>query len=350
MTTLLIYLIIALFFSFLCSIAEAVILSVTTAYISLLEQQGTAGADVLRRTKDNVESSLAAILSLNTIAHTIGAAGVGAQAAQIFGNQYLGIASAILTILILIFSEIIPKTLGSFYWRTLAIPTAYTLKYLVLVLYPFVWLSNKITTRMTQRRALQGFSREEFVAMANLGEQEGQLSEPEAHILQNLFKLRETHIEDVMTPISVVFALRANNSVELFFNKHDHQRFSRIPIYREAPDQIDGFVLRSDLLIAQARGNSSTLIGNYRRAIYAIPDKLSLLTAFESFIKMRAQIMYVVNEYGAVKGILTLEDIFETLMGLEIVDEGDTAEDMQDYARKQWRKKARKMGIDTEKF
>ncbi len=350
MTALLVYLFIALGFSFLCSIAEAVLLSVTTAYVSLLEQEGKPAAALLKKMKNDIDSPLAAILSLNTIAHTVGAAGVGAQAAYVFGSQYLGLISAVLTLLILIFSEIIPKTLGSFYWRKLAPVTAYTLKYLIIVLYPLVWLSKRITRRITLHPTLRGFSRAEFAAMANLGEQEGQLSEPEAKILKNLFKLREAHVESVMTPSTVMFSLPETNTVELFFNKYDDKRFSRIPIYANTEDQITGFVLRSDLLTAQARGNSEVTLSNYKREMFAVPNKVSLLTAFELFLEKHAQIMYVINEYGAIKGIVTLEDIFETLTGLEIVDEGDTTDDMQKLAKKQWRKRAKKMGIDTDKL
>lgn len=350
MTALIIYLIIALGFSFLCSIAEAVLLSVSTAYISLLEQEGKASAQLLRRLKDDINSPLAAILSLNTIAHTVGAAGVGAQAAQVFGNNYVGIISAILTLLILVFSEIIPKTLGSHYWRKLAPMTAYSLKYLVIILYPLVWLSRILTRKLTVHPTLRGFSREEFAAMANLGEQEGQLSEQEADILENLFKLRETRVEDVMTPSTVIFSLPEDHNVEYFFNRYDDKRFSRIPIYKENPEQITGFVLRFDLLTSQARGNASSALSNYRRELFAIPDKLSLLAGFEYFLEKRAQILLVVDEYGAIKGLVTLEDVFETLMGLEIMDEGDRTEDMQQLARHQWRKRAQKMGINIDQL
>ncbi len=350
MTALVVYLLIALCVSFLCSIAESVLLSTTTAYISVREQKGKPGAGLLRKLKTDIDSPLAAILSLNTIAHTIGAAGVGAQAVHVFGNQYLGIVSAILTLLILFFSEIIPKTLGSIYWRKLAVSTAYLIKYLIIILYPLVWLSKQLTVKITAHPGLNGFSREEFAAMANLGKQEGQLSEPEAHILQNLFTLKETYVENVMTPSTVIFSLPEKSNVELFFNKYDGKRFSRIPVYAEAADEITGFVLRSDLLTARARGNGDTLLANYKREIFAIPDKVSLLTAFEYFLTKRAQIMVVVNEYGTTKGIVTLEDIFETLIGLEIIDEGDTTEDMQLLARKQWRKRAKEMGIDADHF
>jgi len=350
MTALFIYLAVALGFSFLCSIAEAVLLSVTTAYISLLEHEGKPAAGLLRTLKDDINSPLAAILSLNTIAHTVGAAGVGAQAAYVFGSQYLGIISAILTLLILIFSEIIPKTLGSVYWRHLAPATAYALKYLIIALYPLVWLSSKLTARIAVHPTLRGFSREEFSAMAHLGEREGQLSEQEAHILQNLFKLRDIHVKDAMTPSTVIFSLPETNTVELFFHKYDDKRFSRIPVYDGQADHITGFVLRSDLLTAQARDNRSSPLSNYKREILAIPAKVSLLTAFELFLEKRAHIMYVVNEYGEVRGLLSLEDILETLTGSEIVDEGDAIADMQKFAKKQWRKRAQNMGIDVDNF
>lgn len=350
MTSLFIYLTIALAFSFLCSIAEAVLLSVSSSYISLLEQQGKKGAELLRKFKSDIDSPLAAILSLNTIAHTIGAAGVGAEAARIFGSQYLGIISAVLTLLILIFSEIIPKTLGSFYWRQLAIGTAYVVKYLIIVLYPLVWLSKKITKNMTAHPTITGFSREEFAAMASLGEQEGQLSEPEAHILQNLFKLKETHVEEVMTPSTVIFHLPESTNVQSYFSEHQDKRFSRIPIYFETPDQITGLVLRSDLLAAKALGSSEKMLHEFKRDVPAIPDKVSLLMAFEMFVKKQVQMMYVVNEYGSLRGIITMEDIFETLIGLEIVDEGDVTADMQDLARKRWKLRAEKIGLDIERF
>lgn len=350
MTILFAYLALALVFSFLCSIAEAVLLSVTTAYISVMEEEGKPAASLLRQFKSDIDAPLAAILSLNTIAHTIGAAGVGAQAAHVFGNNYLGIISAVLTLLILVFSEIIPKTLGSVYWRSLAPGTAYALKYLVFVLAPLVWLSKMLTSRLTKRKSIKGFSRDEFSAMAKLGEQEGQLAEPEARILRNLFALRELKVETAMTPKSVMFALAQSSTVEHFFHRHDNVRFSRIPLMNDSNEEITGFVLRSDLLLAQARGNGTSKLAKFKREIQGVVDKVSMLQAFELFLENRAQIMYVLNEYGSVKGLLTLEDILETLMGLEIVDEGDAIDDMQRLAKRRWLKKASEMGIDVSKF
>ncbi len=350
MITLLIYLAIALGFSFLCSIAEAVLLSVTTAYVTVLEREEKPSAALWQALKKDIDAPLSAILSLNTIAHTIGAAGVGAQATVVFGSGYLGITSAVLTLLILIFSEIIPKTLGSYYWRQLAPSVAYILKYLIKTLFPLVWLSKRMTRSFTVEPTLEGFSREEFAAMAQLGEAEGQLSTSEAKILHNLFKLSELKVEDVHTPSTVMFRLPASASVEYYFNKHKDSRFSRIPIYDEDPDHICGFVLRSDLLMAKSRGNGDSLLKNYQRQITAVLDRLSLLSCFEVFVKNDAQIMHVVDEYGSMKGVITQEDIFETLVGMEIVDESDHTDDMREFARRRWRKRAAEMGLELDKF
>ena len=350
MIVLLIYLAIALGFSFFCSIAEAVLLSVTTAYIRVLRGKGRPSASLLQDLKNEIDAPLAAILSLNTIAHTVGAAGVGAQAASVFGSNSLGITSAVLTLLILVFSEIIPKTLGTYFWRQLAPPIAYCLKYLVVFMAPFVWLSRQLTRKIVVEPTLKGFSREEFAAMAQLGEQEGELGEQEAEILQNLFKLRDTRVEDIMTPSPVILSLATDSTVEFYFARHADKRFSRIPIYEGDPDRLVGFVLRSDLLLAKARGNSNSPLSTYRRDLIGVPDKLSVLAAFDLFINSRAHIMYVVNEYGVLKGIVTLEDIFETLTGLEIIDESDATADMRKLARSRWRRRAHEMGIDLDQL
>lgn len=348
MEALFLYLLGALGISFFCSIAEAVLLSITTGHISLVSQTNEKLAELLKKFKSDIDTPLAAILSLNTIAHTAGAVGVGAEAAKVFGSEYVGWASVVMTILILVVSEIIPKTLGSYYWRQLTPSIAYALKYLIVLLYPFVFLSRLITKQIAKSPENEGFSREEFTALAHLGAQEGQLSVHEAKILQNLFKLRETIIADVMTPATVVFSIPETASVDDFFSKLDKERFSRIPVYDDNPDDITGFVLRSDLLLAKSRGNGSTPIYNYRRQIDAIPDKFSLLVGFQLFTSQRDQIMIVVDEYGSLKGVVTLEDIFETLVGVEIIDESDTIEDMQKLAKRQWHKRAKELGIEID--
>ena len=339
MLLLITYVLIALVFSFLCSIAEAVLLSITSSHIAVLEKRGKPAAAILRKLKQNINQPLAAILTLNTIAHTLGAAGAGAQATMIFGNEYLGIISAVLTLLILVFSEIIPKTLGAHYWKTLAPATAYLLQGLIFILYPFVKLSEKITRGMTEGPTLSGFSRSEFAAMAELGEKEGRLAEQESAIIRNLLLLRKTRLDEVMTPRTVIFSLPETTTVGAFFHRHEQTRFSRIPIYRDDQENIIGFVLRSDLLLAQARGNTEKTLSTYCREIAALPETLTVAQAFEQFLLLRSQIMLVIEEYGGVEGIVTLEDLLETLIGLEIVDESDQTEDMQKLALQRWRRR-----------
>ncbi len=348
MTLLLLYVLLALLFSFLCSIAEAVLLSVTPAHIALLEREGHRSAEALRRLKQEISQPLAAILTLNTIAHTIGAAGAGAQAASLFGSGSVGVISAILTLLILVFSEIIPKTVGAYYWRELAPATAQSLRLLVWLLYPFVRLSEWITMRFSGREILDGMSRSEFRAVSKISEAEGQLSKRESTILNNLLRLHDTQVSDAMTPRPVIFTLSDQLTVETFFHKYDHTPFTRIPIYDEDPEEITGLVLRNDILLAQARGNGQNTLSNYRREIMVVAESTTLSEAFDQFLRLRTHMMLVVDEYGSVAGILTLEDLLETLLGLEIVDESDQTVDMQQLARSLWRKRAEAMGLEID--
>ena len=341
MLLLIIYILIALGFSFLCSIAEAVLLSITSAYVALLEKNGRQAGAILRELKNDINKPLAAILTLNTIAHTVGAAGAGAQAAKVFGDVYLGIVSAVLTFLILVFSEIIPKTLGAYYWKSLAPITAYGLRFLVWIMYPFVWLSYKLTRGFTEAPTLRGFNRQEFTAMAEISTQEGQLTHQELKILKNLLAWRELRVEQAMTPRTVVFSMSQDATVAEFFYKHNDVRFSRIPVYDSDPEEVAGFVLRNDLLLASARDNADKKLRDYRREISAVLEFTSLSKAIDEFIRQKAHIMLVVNEYGLIRGIITLEDLLETLLGLEIVDEGDKAEDMQQLARQLAKRKAK---------
>jgi CBS domain containing-hemolysin-like protein len=348
MLLLTVYVLIALGFSFLCSVAEAVILSVTHPYISVLEQEGNRSAPILRKMKSNINDPLAAILTLNTTAHTIGAAGAGAQAAVVFGNAAVGVASGVLTFMILVFSEIIPKTLGANYWRQLAPSTAYTLKFLIWILYPFVLMSAQLTRLLSRGHTHGHFRREEFTAMAEAGIEEGKLDPHESLILSNLFLLRDTRVVDVMTPRTVVFSLEESLLVKDYFDKHHGSRFSRIPIYGKDRDHVTGFVLRSDLLLSHARGNSDNSLEVYRRDLHVLPQTSSLQVAFEAFIEKRSHIMLVVDEYGSMSGILTLEDILETVLGIEIIDEGDQIDDMRKLARRLWKKRAKKMGLSVD--
>jgi CBS domain containing-hemolysin-like protein len=345
MTLLIVYVLVALGFSFLCSVAEAVLLSVTSPYVALLEKNGRSAGALLRAFKSDIGKPLSAILTLNTIAHTVGAAGAGAQAALVFGNAYLGVASAVLTLLILVFSEIIPKTLGAHHWRALAPATAHGLRFLIWILYPFVLLSEALTRGMTEGPNLTGFSRSEFDAMADLSVQEGQLALRESEILKNLLRLHQTSVRDAMTPRTVIFSLSDDISVGDFFHHHGEKPFSRIPVYKQDHDDITGFVLRSDLLLAQASGESANSLDQYQRELRIVPDTNSLAQAFDQILRTRDHMALIVDEYGDVQGLLTQEDIIETLLGLEIVDESDETHDMQILARDLWKKRARDMGL-----
>ncbi|HSG08277.1 MAG TPA: hemolysin family protein [Longimicrobiales bacterium] len=348
MILLAVYVFIALGFSFVCSIAEAVILSVSVPHITLLERSGRASGALLRRLKDDINSPLAAILTLNTVAHTVGAAGAGAQAAAVFGSAWVGLASAVLTLLILVFSEIIPKTLGAHYWRRLAPFTAYFLKYLIFFMYPLVKFSEKLTQALGKGSEQRGFSREELAVIAELSGSEGHLDQRESQILQNLLLLDNTRVRDAMTPRSVVSGLPAGSTVGEFFSAHSDERFSRIPLYGDSREEVTGFVLRSDLLLAQARGQSATPVERYRRDLSVIPAGASLLKAFDELLHRRTHIMLVIDEFGGMDGILTMEDVLEAMLGLEIVDEGDKAIDMRVLARRLGKRRAQEMGMDVD--
>lgn len=341
------YIFVALFFSFVCSIAEAVLLSVSQAYIRVLQQEKKRAGVLLQQLKQDIDRPLAAILTLNTIAHTMGAAGAGAQAALVFGEVYMGLISALLTLMILVFSEIIPKTLGAHYWRQLAPLVAYFLPGLVKVLYPFVWLAKKLTSAVSQENAIKGFNRQEFAAMAELGKFEGELEDRESHILHNLLRLREMRVTDIMTPRPVLFSLPQQLSVTDFFVGHEKEPFSRILLYDENPDQVLSFVLKSDLLLAQVDGKSDLKLGDFERELAALGNTSSVWQAFEEMLTQCSQIVLIVNEYGVVEGIVTLEDIFESLLGLEIMDEVDKTKDLQELARRFGRRRARAMGLKS---
>ncbi len=349
MTLLISYLMLALLVSCFCSVAEAVLLSVRPTYVEALKQKGSRSAPVLEHLLGNLDRPLAAILTANTIAHTIGAAGVGAQASIVFGNEYLGITSAILTLLILIVSEIIPKTLGAAYWQQLAPVFAQLIHWLTKLLAPFVWVSSLITN-MIAGEGLHGsrFSRDEMSAMAEIGAKEGMLEKKELKIVQNLLQLRQLSVRVIMTPRPVVFSIPASTTVENYCTKYSEQPFSRVPIYKGGTDDTTGYILKTDLLMAQALGEFSRPVSDYERAFLVIPDTLSASGAYDKLTLANSHIALVVDEYGTLQGLVTLEDIIETLIGLEITDELDTVEDMQALAHQRWRGRMEAIGIDPD--
>ena len=340
MFLLIVYVFIALGFSFLCSIAEAVILSVSSAYISVLEKENAPSGRLLRKQTDNINTPLSAILTLNTIAHTMGAAGAGAQAASVFGEAYIGIISAVLTLLILVFSEIIPKTVGATYWRALAPATAYFLKYLALILMPFVKMSELLTRGFKEDSPLRGLSRNELHAMAELSGQEGQLANHEASFLQSLLSLHELKVKDAITHRTALFSVSESMTVEAFFHKHSNIEFSRIPVYEDNDSEnITGYVMRSDLLVAQARGNTDKPLSEYAKNLITILNIMPLSVTFEHFIDKHVHMLLVVDEYGGLEGVITLEDLLERLLGVDIVDEKDKTVSMRRLAKMMTRRK-----------
>lgn len=346
MFLLILYLCLAIFVSFLCSVLEAALLSITPSYIEALEQKGSSLGKHLKALKGDIDRPLAAILSLNTIAHTIGAAGVGAQAAKVFGEVYVGIVSAILTILILVFSEIIPKTLGVSYWRSLTRFTSATLRLLIIMMYPLVLLSQGITKLLSKEEQQQSISRAEIYAMADMGHKEGIFEESESRILKNLVRLRTIKAEDIMTPRTVVVAAPEDTTLNNLHTKHkDYLRFSRIPVYHEQIDNITGFIHKHDLLDKLADDKHDLKLKDIKRDIMMISEEMKLPALFEKFISEREQIALAVDRYGGMAGIVTMEDVLETLLGLEIVDEYDNKMDMQEYARERWQVRAKQLGI-----
>ena len=340
-----VYLFIALGFSFLCSIAEAVLLSITPSYTATLRAKNPASARVIDRLKENVERPLAAILSLNTIAHTVGAAGVGAQAQVVFQGKYVGLTSAVLTLLILILSEIIPKTIGAVYWRKLAPIVARLTSWLIYAMYPLVVMSEWIAKLLSSGEGHPTVTRAEVAALAAQGAQEGHIDEGESRILENLFALKSLRAKDVMTPRTVVVSLQKDKTVGEVMAEHPQMQFSRLPLFEKTRDEVIGFALKSDLLLAQARDEEGRKVHEFRREIMAVPMDTPLSDLFEQLIDNRAHIAMVVDEFGGFDGIVTLEDIVETLLGLEIVDEADKQADMQVLARRKWEARAKKLGI-----
>jgi CBS domain containing-hemolysin-like protein len=342
------YVALAIGVSFLCSMMEAVLLSVTPSYVAALQREGSAVGERLHQFKDNIDRPLAAILSLNTIAHTVGAAGVGAQAAIVFGEAYTGIIAAVLTLLILVLSEIIPKTLGAVYWRSLTPSVVRMLTATIIAMWPLVKLSQGITHLLSQEEDETAFSREEFTAMAELGEEEGVFEEKESRILHNLFRFNSLRVKDVMTPRTVIFDLPEHKTIGDVVEGHDEFRFSRIPVYDDDPDDITGYVLKDEMLLRAAQEEFDVSLEEMSRDILVVHETLPLPDLLERLLDRLEHIALVVDEYGGVAGVVTMEDVVETLLGLEIVDEADSVEDMQALARKQWFRRARELGMVSE--
>jgi CBS domain containing-hemolysin-like protein len=346
-TLLIVFLFISIIFSFLCSIWEAVLLSITPSFTQMQIQEGNDLGTTLKEFKDNIDRPLAAILTLNTIAHTAGAIGVGAQATKIWGASLMSTAvvPVVMTFAILLLSEIIPKTIGANYWRELAGFTVKCLKVVMWILAPLVFVSQIITKALKKDKKASVFSRADFGAMAELGSQQGVFDEGESNILRNLLRFNSIFAKDVMTPRTVMIAADQSTTIRDFHETHPNLRFSRIPVYEESQDHVTGYILKDQLLKHLVDGKDLDTLESIRRDVLVVKESFPIPDLFAHFTEKREHIAVVVDEFGGTDGLVTMEDVIETLLGLEIVDEQDNAADMQALARKQWEVRARNVGL-----
>lgn len=336
MGLILLYFLGALSLSFLCSVLEAVLLSTPMSYISMRENQGSKTATLMKRYKNNVDRPVGAILSLNTIAHTIGSAGVGAESIKIFGEQYFGLISAILTLLILVLSEIIPKTIGASYWRSLAMPSTRIIRVLILITYPLVLLSELITKVFTPRGNQASMSREEVSAMVDVGTTEGIFRESESKLIKSCIALSGVKARQIMTPSIVVESACQDLTVKDFQAKQSWS-FSRIPVYAGDKDYITGYVLKDAVLKLLSEDQFHVKLSDLKRPILTFREEESVFQIWEKMLEKREHISVINDEYGGLRGLVTMEDIIETMTGVEIVDEDDVAVDMQALAKEKSR-------------
>ncbi len=336
MGLLLFYLFLALFVSFLCSIMEAVLLSTPPSFLMVKEKEGNLWAKRFLNMKQNIDKPLSAILSLNTIAHTIGAAGVGAQAVILFGDVYFGLISAILTILILVFTEIIPKTIGARYWRRLTKITSIIINIMVLITYPLVLMSAVITKLISGSKDEKTTSREEIAALTSIGALEGLFNKNEHKIIQNLLRLRNVKVSEILTPRVVVVHADQELSLAEFLKNKDYLKYSRIPVYKDDEENITGYVFRQTVFEKLAEDRHELKLKDIKRKMLVLPDTITLFSVWEKLLENKEHIALIVDEYGGMDGIVTMEDIIETLLGFEIIDEKDTITDLQKYARERW--------------
>ena len=337
MVKLISFLLLALGVSFLCSILEAVILSLPLSFIIGKIKKGSTWAKRLKKQKENIDKPLSAILSLNTIAHTIGAAGVGAQAVAVFGNEWFGLISAILTLLILFFSEIIPKTIGATYWRELANPTAFVLTAVIFLMYPLVIISGFLTRLFSRKDNPQVMSREEISVLADIAAEEGIFAENERKIITNTLLVQSVKVKDIMTPRTVLATAQESMKISDFFKTKEFYSFSRIPIYKESVDEITGYILKYELMEKLIDKQDDLTMKDIRREIAVCYESLSVTKLYNILLEKNEHIALVLNEFGSTEGIVTMEDIVETFLGMEIIDERDQNIDLQKLAKEKWR-------------
>jgi len=346
-TLITVFFLVSIIASFLCSVLEAVLLSITPAFAERQRTENPLIGESLREFRHNIDRPLAAILTLNTIAHTVGAIGVGSQAAVIWGESTMStlVIPAVMTLAILILSEIIPKTLGANYWQELAPFTVKTLKLIMFLLAPLVAVSQLITTALKKDKDKSVLSRADFTALTELGAKQGVFDERESNLLRNFMRFDSVRARDVMTPRVVVVAAQQDTTLAEFHNKHTELHFSRIPLFTDSVDHVSGYFLRDDLLAALVDNLDSKPLSSIRRELTAVNEDYPIPELFTHFTENNTHIAMVTDEFGGLAGIVTMEDVIETLLGLEIVDESDGSEDMQTLARQQWEKRAQRIGL-----
>ncbi|MCB0472048.1 MAG: HlyC/CorC family transporter [Flavobacteriaceae bacterium] len=349
MTLLIFYALISIFFSFLCSVLEAVLLSVTPTFINVKKKEGKNFAKQLEALKNDIDKPLISILTLNTVAHTVGAILVGVQAEKAFGSgdNAVGIVSAVMTLLILVVSEIIPKTIGATYWKQLANFTTKALKGLIFVFKwtGIIWILQLVTKLFGKGHGTSVLSREDFHAMTEIAEEEGVFHESESQVIKNLLNFKKILAKHIMTPRTVMKIDSEDKNIHDFFLENRDLKFSRIPVYKDKSDNITGFILKDEVYKNIADDQYNLKLEDIKRDILIVDRNIPVPGLFEKLVKSKEHIALVVDEYGSVSGLVTIEDVIETLLGLEIMDESDTETDMQELARKNWEKRARRTGI-----
>lgn len=339
MTLLILFFVLSIAFSFLCSILEAVLLSITPSFIRRQEKERPKMYEALLSFKEDIDKPLSAILTLNTIAHTVGAIGVGAQAGALFGDsnlEFIGLAlsvesiiATLMTLAILILSEIIPKTIGANNWKALTPFTIATLNILLTLLAPFVWLSQRITKGLKKEKGKSVLNRADILAMTNAASKDGELLKGETKVIQNVLNLPNISIHDIMTPRKVMYAAIESETIKELIEEEGFQQFSRIPVYEETKEDITGMVLKNEVLSLLVQGKGSTKLSDIKREIGTVQEDEMLAQFFNKKFDSRAHMHVVKDKYGSVTGLVTMEDIFETILGYEIVDETDQVTDMQ---------------------
>jgi len=338
MTMLLFYLLLAVGISFICSILEAVLLSTTFTYIETQAKNGVKGSANLKWVKTHIETSIGSILTLNTVAHTLGAAGVGAKAQELFGDEYMTLFSVVLTLVILYASEIIPKTLGATYWKQLAVPSSYVIRVLIFITYPLNFVAIHLTKFISNGKGdRDGISRDEVITVVNSAKECGTVSEKETEIIRNLLRFNHIKVKDILTPRKVVSALNKELSIgEVLGDEKKVKRlkeFSRIPVYSQTKDDIDGIVFSQTIFEESSEENESKKISEVAIPVFKINENIPVSKALDLFVQRKEHMFIVQDSYSQTAGVVTLEDVFETLLGMEIMDELDTIEDMQEYAK-----------------